>query len=748
MTNKRKQPSMLTKQVVRNGLSYILRGGLLIKNGHLPPSNHTIPNDFFGVCVASSPDSAVDDYVIFQLNKLGIKQVRLDFSYGDLTSFNARFLNTLITHSFDISLHLVQPFEAASDMESAPAQAIWRQFLVQVLNQFGNKVKQIEVGTTINRKRWAGYTMPGFLAAWDIAHQEIKSHGLALAGPNISDFEPVYNIGLLQIFKEKKQLPDIHTDNLFSERVSEPERFDHRIFKYHWAIIFKYNLIKKARLLKKISTDFGVSKLVSPVAFWAIYRIQRLLPDGEQKQADYAARYITLTAASNSLAQVFWGALICQREGLINDGLQESDYPPLERVTHYKNADGRLDHYRPRASFNAVKTVISLIQGARYVQHITSAQGLEIHYFECDDRQIHVAWTINGKTAFLSDIYEEATLNAATLLHRDGELLYKNFELVTESPIYLLWNPDFAIKTKPQPSLKKDLAIHAHIDSLQYFRVNEGNWQGLVLAKNANEANMLMQTLHPAKLHPPAKDAALRHARNAIWALDDPRDSSRNITIKQPVRMYPHKAFLDRFKPSKAKRSWNGAMELLRRGIATAKPVAFFEKINDSSLKQNFYLCELVKADCTIGQLFSAFARGERSFCGLTTEDVYPQLAQYCHLMHSRGIYFRDLSGGNILVNILTDNKLQFSLIDTARLHSFNHPIALRLRIADLTRACHKLHWAGRERFMHIYLGLTGRKLRWQDKLQFYLYDFKVSMKRTVGRKGIKRLIKWVRGTQ
>ena len=748
MTAKRKLPSMLTRQVVYDGLSYILRGGLLIKNGHLPPDNHIIPADFFGVCVASSADPAVDDYVISQLNQLGTKQVRLDFSYGDLTSFNARFLSALIAHKFEVSMHLVQPFEAAKNMESPAEQDIWRQFLRDVLEQFGSKVRQIEVGTTINRKRWAGYSMPGFLTAWGIAHHEIRGRNLTLAGPNLSDFEPIYNIGLLQSFKEKKQLPDIHTDNLFSERVSEPERFDHRIFKYRWATIFKYNLVKKARILKKISTDFGVATLVSPVAFWAIYRIQRLLPDGEQKQADYAARYLTLTAASNSLAQVFWGALICQREGLINDGLQESDYPPLERVTHYKSVDGKLANYVPRASFNAVKTVISLIQDAHYVRHIASAQGLEIHHFEQDNRQIHAAWTINGKVAFLSDVYEETSLNAATMLHRDGGLPHKNFELITESPIYLQWHADFPIKTKAQPALEKDLAIHAHINGLQYFRVNEDDWQGLVLAKDANEANMLMQALHPSKLLSPAKDAALRHARNAIWSVADPRDSSRQITVKQPVKMYPHKAFLDRFKPSKARRSWNGAMELLRRGVKTAQPVAFFEKTGDSTLKQNFYLCDYVQADCNVGQLFSAFASGEPAFLGLTPEEVYPQLAQYCHIMHSHGIHFRDLSGGNILVNILADHKLQFSLIDTARLHSFNHPVALKLRVADLTRACHKLHWAERKRFMHIYLGLTGRKLRWQDKLQFHLYDLKVSLKRTIGRKGIKRLLKRIKSAQ
>lgn len=192
-------------------------------------------------------------------------------------------------------------------------------------------------------------------------------------------------------------------------------------------------------------------------------------------------------------------------------------------------------------------------------------------------------------------------------------------------------------------------------------------------------------------------------------------------------------------------------MELMRRGVGTAQPVAYFEKVGDTTLKQNFYLCDFVPADANIGQIFAAYKRGELDFLGLNPESVYTQLAIYCHTMHSRGVHFRDLSGGNILVNIdaknaLSSQQLNFSLIDTARIHSYNHAIAMKLRIADLTRACHKLHWAGRVRFMQIYLGLSGTQFTWQHRLQFQLYDFKVSLKRTIGRKGIKRLIKRIKG--
>ena len=747
MPHTKKQPSMLTWPIIRKGLAYILSGKLRVKDGHLPQFNHPIPDDFIGLCVASSADASMDDYVVTQMRALGINQVRLDFTYGDLESFNARFLARLIVEKFQITLHLIQPFSNARNMENLGEQAAWKTFVNQVLDRYGADLKRIEVGSTINRKRWAGYTVDGFLAAWDIAFKVAKASGVSLAGPNVTDFEPIYNIGILKILKAKNQLPNIHTNNLFSERVSEPERFDHRIFKYRWATRFKYNLVKKARLLKKISSDFGIQQFISPVAFWAIYRIERLLPNGEQKQADYAARYMLLNAASGALDQAFWGALICHREGLIDDGLNDAQYPALERVTHYAKVDGELKNFWHHVSFNAIKTVAKLVQGAHYQAALATANGLEIHHFQTATHEVHACWTINGKVALLGDVYTQQSLAQAEIRHRAGSILLEKPTIISESPIYLCWPKHLQVQVKPQPSLVKDLAIHAHIQGLQYYPFQQDGWFGMILAKSESEAQLIGNALHPEKLATPQKNAALRHARNAIWALPDPRDGAKQVTIKQPVKMYPHKAFLDRFKPSKAKRSWNGAVELLRRGVATAQPVAFFEKMDDTTLKQNYYICDYITADANVGEIFVHFAKGNQVYefkeknITLDAEEIYTQLAQYLHKMHKNGAYFRDLSGGNVLVQVGEDKQLHFSLIDTARAWFYTHPTPFKYRIADLTRMCNKLHWAGRERFLGLYLANTGKKLTPAMKRAFYLYDFKVDFKRKFGRKGIKKLL-------
>ncbi len=743
-----KQPSMLTWPIIRMGLSYVLCGKLYVKNAHLPMTGHIVPDDFIGVCVASAIDAQMDDYVIQNLNVLGVKQVRLDFTYGDLSSFNARFLDKLISDNFKITLHIVQPFNCARNMESMAEQAVWQSFLDEVLNRFGQKLMRVEIGSTINRKRWAGYTVDGFLHTWRIAFNAIKQRNLELAGPNVTDFELIYNIGILALLKARNQLPDVHTNNLFSERISEPERFDHKVFSYRWSTVFKVNLIKKARLLRKISTDFDVAKLVSPVAFWAIYRIERLLSNGEQKQADYAARYMLLAAASGALNQAFWGAFICHREGLIDDGLKDAEYPALERVTHYASVDGNINNFRPYASFNAIQTVAKIVQGARYQSTLATTQGLEVHHFQTAAHEIHALWTINGKVAFLEDVYQRESIEQAEIIDRDGQPFMQSMPLISESPLYLKWPKNYQVGVLAQPKLAKSLAIDAHIQGLNYYRFCKDGWFGLILAKDNHEAALLTEQLNPAKLASPLKEHALRHARNAIWAIPDPRNPVQKITLKQPVKMYPHKSLFDRFKPSKAKRSWNGAVELLRRGIDTAKPVAFFEKQDDVSLKQNFYICDFVNADCSVGEMFINFANGNKKYANInkgwaiSAEDMYLQFAQYLLSLHGRGVFFRDLSGGNVLVQMQQDNTLHFSLIDTARARFFNHAITITERMADLTRICNKLHWAGRERLMGLYLGSLGQKFTFKYRLAFYLYDFKVELKRKVGRKGIKKLIK------
>lgn len=726
---------------------YVLRGGFSWPGGHLPPSGHRVPEAFAGVGVAASIDPAVDDYIIARLNEAGIRHLRLDFSYGDDEGPAGRLLRALYASSFKVVLHLVQPFDRARCMESEEARDEWRRFVVATLDRHGGQASMIEVGSTVNRRRWAGYTLTGFLSMWEVAWQEVRARGLVLAGPSVTDFEPPWSVGLLALLRAQGQLPDVHTDNLFSERCTEPERYDHKIFGHRLAPLAQVNLVKKARMLQRIGADFGVPRLFSPAAFWTLPRIERMLPDSEEKQADYLSRYMVLCAASGSLEGAWWGPLICHREGLIDNG--ERPYPVLERITHYASVEGGRDDLRARPALHALRAFAELIPGARYEGRLNATEGLEVHAFRSATHLVHAVWTINGRAAALADLYLTGDLAQAEFLSRDGvteAASEASRTLVGESPRYLRWPASGSTCLQPGAALLPDVAIAWHQPGRRYFHFREGNWQGIVIAGSLDEANRLLETIHPDRLVTPSREAALRHARNAIWTLPDPRRPDAKLVVKQPVKMHFHKKLLDRFKPSKGLRSWSGTCELLRRGIGVATPVAWFEWRGDTTLMRNYYVCEHVRADFAVREMLAAFARGEPEFAGITEDDAYRQLCDYLLRMHGRGIFFRDLSGGNILATKAADGTLSFSLIDTGRIHAFGVPLSMGRRLADMVRICNKLDGRGRDKLMALYMARLGGRFGGWSKLQFPLYDLKVSLKRNLGRQGMKRLKARVRG--
>ena len=742
--DKKNVPAVMDSKLLLNALGHVFKGGLRFRKGHIPPHSHKVAADFSGVGVAASSDPAVDDYLVEKLAELGVRNVRIDFSYGDENGDTARLLEKLLATDLKVLLHLVQPFEVARTMREKAAQKQWRDFVENICDLYGHRVHTIEVGSTINRRRWAGYDTKGFFTTWQIAYEEIKGRNIKMAGPNISDFEPFYTFSVLERLRKSGTLPDFHTNNLFCERVTEPERFDHRILGFQWATRLKVNLVKKARLLQRIGARKGVDKMVSPAAFWTLPRIERLLENSEDKMADYLSRYMVLLAASGAMRRTFWGPMVCWREGLIDDG--SGRYPELERITHYQSIIGDLPNFRVRPAFYAMKQFNAMLPGSVYEGPLKTAENLEVHVFRAEDKRIHVAWTINGKACELEALYQATDLAKAQIQNRDGEAFDETPRFINEAPLYLSWPLTDNIDIKPLSAPYRLESIYAHRPRGRYYPHHQNGWQGVLIAENETEADKLAQRLHPDNLPEPKPENTLRKARNIIWTIPGP--DGKTVVAKKPLKVAPHKRILDCFKPSKARRSWIAAAELSRRGIPTAQPLAYFEKDNDNSMLQNLFVCEKVDHDFSAREMLIAFRDGATEFSGIEAHEAYRQLAQFLLRMHEHGVFFRDLAGGNILIRKQPDQTLAFTLIDINRARFYNRSTPLNQRISDLTRICHKLHWGGRDFLVEHYLQsmLKPQPFSWRYRLPFYLYDFKVNFKRRYGRKAIKRL--WQRMTK
>ncbi len=120
-----------------------------------------------------------------------------------------------------------------------------------------------------------------------------------------------------------------------------------------------------------------------------------------------------------------------------------------------------------------------------------------------------------------------------------------------------------------------------HLSSPQHRSISdtEGDWLGAGMLRADNQLEDLegIRTLRPSILPTLKETAVLRDARNRIWNVQDPRNICDQVSVKLN-RVVGIKRITYRFRPSKGRRHWNNACEMIRRGIKTPLPVAFYEQ--------------------------------------------------------------------------------------------------------------------------------------------------------------------------
>ena len=101
--------------------------------------------------------------------------------------------------------------------------------------------------------------------------------------------------------------------------------------------------------------------------------------------------------------------------------------------------------------------------------------------------------------------------------------------------------------------------------------------------------------------------------------------------------------------------------------------------------------------------------------------------------MHSRGLFFNDLSAGNLYIN-LNDKDFDFELIDTGRVKNFYNRLSFRTRrkqrMKDIERLLNKFDWETRNIFLKFYFQLNNKSVSILDKFSLIRYDIFVEIKR------------------
>jgi|TARA_B110000879_G_scaffold206238_2_gene287905 hypothetical protein len=695
-----------------------------------------ISNRAMGVGVAVPNDSAACSKVLELIKELGVETVRLDLTYThDLTRAD-ELVDGLYAMNIGVLLHLIQPLSEAEKMPTPEALNSWIDFVQKSLDHFSNRIEAVEIGSTINRAKWTRYSLEGFLAAWESAYKEVKARKLTLVGPNVTDFEPTYNAGLLGMLKRRTVLPDINSNNLFAERATEPENVDQKILGQKLKNLHGYDLKKKIRLLGAIAGRNGISRNWSTSAFWTLPRIERYLDFSEELMADYLARYFTICFSDPSFERIYWGPLISSREGLLDDGtgiIPKSS--ELDIVALHDHIPGSPESWRIRPAFHTFKTINSFIGGAQYQGTRCAKEGLEIHEFSKDGKIIHIGWTKNAKLARLRDCYSSNDLDTLSSVYtRNGDLDEERPDFLSQSPAIFIWEENSPPKVSETAGVVPNLVAAPSADGHRYYDFHTTDWRGVIRAHSRDEAEILATHLGPEAISNKDEQGSLRKARNAVWKVTDPRDPNRFLVVKKPRRLAINKKILDRNKPSKALRSWNGTSELMRRNIETPQTVAYFESTDPKDMMSNWFICDHVSGELSVKYFFAGYSAGDPDVKGVTFDEFSDQMVDFIYLLHSRGCCFRDLSGGNLLVKSTeksTENQgLQFSLIDTARMRCRLKGLPLSLRISDLKRLILKLAPPLQEVFMNKYMKQTGKKFTFSHRLSLKLYALKTDFKR------------------
>lgn len=163
-------------------------------------------------------------------------------------------------------------------------------------------------------------------------------------------------------------------------------------------------------------------------------------------------------------------------------------------------------------------------------------------------------------------------------------------------------------------------------------------------------------------------------ARNTIRIIPGP---AGKIVVKRFGKIFlANRIVYAWIRPSKARRSFVNARELLRRGAQTPAPIAYTEQFRGGALQDSMYVYAYYAGDDNMRRVLKEkdYPDREALLCGF---------ARYACSLLDKGIFHKDFSPGNILFEKI-DAGYRFTLIDINRVQF--GPVAPEKRIQVFRR--------------------------------------------------------------
>ncbi len=169
-------------------------------------------------------------------------------------------------------------------------------------------------------------------------------------------------------------------------------------------------------------------------------------------------------------------------------------------------------------------------------------------------------------------------------------------------------------------------------------------------------------------LDPASAVTTIHWGRNYIYQSSMPTPHGpRSVVVKQ-FRNHGWRRALDRrLRGSKATRSWHIAKALIEAGLPTPQPIVLSESTQAQG--NSHYVAELLKPAYEVRQFFRRLQNSPDAgeFPRVDEMDFLRRLGRLARTLHDAGIWYRDLSLGNVLAHPKGDGELELYLVDFNR---------------------------------------------------------------------------------
>jgi len=154
------------------------------------------------------------------------------------------------------------------------------------------------------------------------------------------------------------------------------------------------------------------------------------------------------------------------------------------------------------------------------------------------------------------------------------------------------------------------------------------------------------------------------------------------VNIKSfKIPVFINKIVYQYFRKSKARRSFEHAGILLKKGINTPKPIAFYEQYCFPGLNRSYYVSEHLENAPTFYDLIT--------MSQFPDENILRQFTHFSFELHEKGIDFLDHSRGNTLIKKTNEGNCSFYLVDLNRMR-FRKSMSFDQRMKNLQRLTSK----------------------------------------------------------